>query len=288
LLGRDLMNASIDAIDDRIRRRRPRCHSHRCGSKEPFGPKIQFRLNMMDPRTVSATRTDQLASIVAVRATNDDDDVRLLGEIDGGRLAFFRRLTHRIDDADGRFGKSRTNQRDQPLHPFNRLRRLRSDADTRIPGKCLHIIFVQNDMEGFENGLEAWATWQPMRGWRLSGGMSTLRQHLRVKPGVNDPTGPIALGNDPDHQWMLRSAFTLGAGHELDFSVRRVGSVPVQAPARAVPGYTAVDARWGWSVSNRLELSLGVQNVFDAKHVEFDPSRAVFERSAFARARWAF
>jgi iron complex outermembrane receptor protein len=148
--------------------------------------------------------------------------------------------------------------------------------------------FIQNNIEGFENGVEAWGAFQATRAWRLTGGFSTLREHFGVTPGSNDPTGPIALGNDPDHQWILRSSFNVTGGHELDFIVRRVGSVPLQAPAAPVPAYTAVDARWGWKVSRELEVSLTLQNMFDPSHPEFNaaPGRSEFERTAFLKLIW--
>lgn len=148
--------------------------------------------------------------------------------------------------------------------------------------------FIENRIEGFSNGVEAWATFHASRAWRLSGGFSTLRQHLGVEPGSPDPTGPIALGNDPDHQWLLRSSFNMSTGHELDVIMRRVGSVPLQAPAPPVPAYTAVDMRWGWKLRRDLELSLTLQNLFDDAHPEFNaaPGRSEFERSAFLKLLW--
>lgn len=143
--------------------------------------------------------------------------------------------------------------------------------------------FIENRIEGFSNGVEAWGTYQATRSWRLSGGFSTLRQHLGVEPGSRDPTGPIALGNDPDHQWLLRSSLTLGGGHELDVMVRRVGSLPLQTLGVAVPAYTAVDARWGWRINRNVEVALTLQNLLDPRHAEFNPPavRSEFGRSAF-------
>jgi iron complex outermembrane receptor protein len=147
---------------------------------------------------------------------------------------------------------------------------------------------IENRIEGFSNGVEAWATFQATRTWRLSGGLSTLHQHLGLEQGSRDPTGPIALGNDPDHQWMLRSSWNIASNQELDVIARRVGSVPLQAPAPPVPAYTAVDLRWGWKVSREVELSLTLQNLFDPEHPEFNaaPGRSEFERGAFLKLLW--
>jgi iron complex outermembrane receptor protein len=147
---------------------------------------------------------------------------------------------------------------------------------------------IENRIAGFENGVEGWFTYQPTRVWRLSGGFSTLRQHLGVQPGSTDPTGPIALGNDPDYQWMLRSSFELPHNQELDLMARRVGALPLQAVGVTVPAYTAVDVRWGWHINRSVELSLTLQNLFDRAHPEFDvpAARSEYERSAFFKVLW--
>jgi len=145
--------------------------------------------------------------------------------------------------------------------------------------------YILNEIEGFENGIEAWGSLQAAPAWRLSGGFSTLRQHLGARPGSRDPTGPIALGNDPDHQWLLRSSFNLSKGHELDVIVRRVGALPAQAPQPPVPAYTAVDLHWGWRISQRAEVALTLQNLFDREHAEFTTG-SVYGRSAFLKLVW--
>jgi iron complex outermembrane receptor protein len=144
---------------------------------------------------------------------------------------------------------------------------------------------IENKISGFENGVEAWGTWQAARAWRLSGGFSTLRQHLGVDAGSADPVGPIALGNDPDHQWSLRSQFDVTERHEFDVMLRRVGSLPVQAPGLPVPAYTAVDARLGWKPTRSTELSLVLQNLFDREHAEFTTA-SQYGRAVLLKLLW--
>lgn len=148
--------------------------------------------------------------------------------------------------------------------------------------------FIENKIEGFSNGIETWATWQATRAWRLSGGLSTLRQHLTIKPGSTDPTGPIALGNDPDYQWLLRSSYNFSRGTEFDVMLRRVGSLPVEPkpqPRPDVPAYTAVDVRIGWKLTQDVELSLVAENLFDRKHAEFDTA-SEYGRRIFLKLLW--
>lgn len=144
---------------------------------------------------------------------------------------------------------------------------------------------VQNMIDGRTYGVEAWATWQVQPSWRLSGGLTTLKKDLELRPGSTDPVGPPNLGDDPTFQWSLRLAWNPAEGHELDVGVRRVGALP----HAAVPAYTAFDARYGWRVSRGLELSLVAQNLGDPGHAEFGsaPGRGEIERSVGLWLRWS-
>src|SRR5205814_1238034 len=113
-----------------------------------------------------------------------------------------------------------------------------------------------NKMEGTADGLEAWGSYQAARTWRLSAGAFFLRQRLRPKPDSGDPN-VSAAGNDPAHQWLLRSSFDLPNRTELDIGVRRVGALPNPS----VPAYTAVDVRYAWRLLRELEIALVGQNL---------------------------
>jgi iron complex outermembrane recepter protein len=145
---------------------------------------------------------------------------------------------------------------------------------------------IQNRIDGHVDGLEAWGTWQPTPGWRLSAGLLKLHKslHYAANPPPNAATSIANLGNDPEQQWKLRSQLDLGGSAALDITARRVGALP----APAVPAYTAVDARLAWTVRPDLEISLLAQNLFDAGHVEFNaPATAsVIRRQFFLRAVW--
>jgi iron complex outermembrane receptor protein len=111
-----------------------------------------------------------------------------------------------------------------------------------------------------------------------------MRGHFHSTRGTPDPAGIASLGNDPRHQWHLRSSLNLGKRGEFDVMVRRVGSLP----SPAIAGYTAVDARLAFRVTPRLELSVLGQNLFDSHHVEFNApaSASQIERRVFVKAVW--
>jgi iron complex outermembrane receptor protein len=143
---------------------------------------------------------------------------------------------------------------------------------------------VQNMIDGNATGLEAWGSWQATKAWRLNAGYTSLNQRLRVIPGSTDPTGPSALGNDADYQWMLRSSLNISPRTEFDVTFRRVGALPNPV----VPAYTAVDARIGWRMTKSVQLSFTVQNGFDPGHPEFNApaTSSQVPRSAFLKMLW--
>lgn len=148
-------------------------------------------------------------------------------------------------------------------------------------------VFFENKIEGPVYGVEGWASWQVLSGWRLAGGVTTLRKDLRLEPDSTDLLGPRnpQLSNDPEQQAVLRSSFSPWTNHEFDATVRHVAALPNPI----VPAYTAVDMRYGWRVRPDLELSLLGQNLFDRSHPEFNalPGRSEFERGVLLQARWS-
>jgi iron complex outermembrane recepter protein len=143
---------------------------------------------------------------------------------------------------------------------------------------------VQNRIEGNTYGFEAWGSWQTTASWRLSAGGTILRKELRLEPGSADPTGPSALGNDPEFQWVLRSSLNVTSSQDFDVSVRRVAKLP----APSVPEYTALDLRYAWRVQRGLELSLTAQNAADPSHPEFNGAgRSEIGRSFLLAAKWS-
>ena len=126
-----------------------------------------------------------------------------------------------------------------------------------------------NQMQGNTTGIETWGTYQVTGMWRLSAGLSALRERLTLRPGSADLADLNAQqGRDPTHTWMLRSSFDFPYRTEFDAIVRRVSGLSDPA----VPGYTTVDLRTGWRARPELELSITGENLFSGGHAEFtDP-----------------
>lgn len=156
------------------------------------------------------------------------------------------------------------------LQDFDRLR------SAQIVGST---VLIDNRIAGQVRGIEAWGQWNPRPDWRLAAGVLWLDKNLRLKPGSNDPVGPSNLGNDPRLQWSVRSSHAVGDRTEFVVAVRHVGRLP----RPEVPAYTAVDLQAIWRLRRDLQVSLGVRNAFDRRHVEYASGRYTGEipRSAF-------
>jgi iron complex outermembrane receptor protein len=143
---------------------------------------------------------------------------------------------------------------------------------------------IGNEMEGNTTGIEAWGSLQARPGWRIGAGAVFLDQDLSFKPGSGD-TNAAAAGNDPAHQWMLRSSLDVTANQDFDVIVRHVGRLP----SPVVPAYTAVDARYAWRLPRALEFSVAGRGLFDRRHPEFGApaTRSEIERGLFFRIQWS-
>lgn len=143
-----------------------------------------------------------------------------------------------------------------------------------------------NGIEEDSTGIEAWGSWRVTPAWRLTGGFTAISRNRRVIPGHVDLGGLAALGDDPRDTAMLRSAWDLPHGIELDVAARHSASLP----GGPTPAYTVYDGRIGWRLTPRADLALIVQNLFDKDYAEWGApaNRARLRRDAFAKLTWKF
>ena len=147
---------------------------------------------------------------------------------------------------------------------------------------------VENGTAGRVWGGEAWGTLQLADRWQLSAGLTELRESFHTRRGFHDPDGSVDLGNDPKHQWSLRSTFEVTPAIEFNVMTRNVSRLP----APAIPAYTAVDASLDWRINAHWDVTVFGRNLFGAGHVEFAPGPLVppsdYDRSADVRLqlRW--
>ena len=160
---------------------------------------------------------------------------------------------------------------------YDDLKSIEIDSATFFP---LH---WGNGMKGHVYGLEAWGTYEATDWWKLSAGFNIQSESFRFKPGASGLLGLSQQGNDPHHQASLRSSMNLTDDLTFDADLRYVG----QLPNPHVPSYIEANARLGWMVTDRIELSLSGYNLLHDHHQEFVPGD-VIKRSFFVYTRWKF
>jgi iron complex outermembrane receptor protein len=166
---------------------------------------------------------------------------------------------------------------------YDKLRTLEPNPAGAAAGAFVFL----NKAQGSGAGLELSGSWDVLPRWRLSGGWTAQRLNVTRLADSKDVSGATSLANNDPSSWgMLRSSFDLSDTMQLDVTVRHIGALPTPP----LPSYTALDARFGWTASRTLELSLMVQNLLGADHTEFGPlaNRTAWARSLFGRATWRF
>jgi len=138
-------------------------------------------------------------------------------------------------------------------------------------------------MQGRATGIEMWGSYQLSRAWRLSGGYTALHERLRLMAGSNDAAGPGTAGKDPEHTLQVRSHYAFDERRELELALRKVAAL--ENPD--VPGYWALDARFGWRVRPNLEVSVVGENL-NGGHGEYGAraTRAELERRVGVKLVW--
>lgn len=143
-------------------------------------------------------------------------------------------------------------------------------------------LYWGNALAGHSEGVEAWASVNPLPWWSLSAGTTLMRERLHFKPGATlIGLGPAQDGVDPAHQFTLRSSMNLDRFVTLDLDFRAVDKLG-QA---AVPAYAEFDGRLAWNVSDRLSLTLSGVNLLHAHHVEY-PGGDAMPRTILAGLQW--
>ncbi len=143
-----------------------------------------------------------------------------------------------------------------------------------------------NGLLGTTEGIEIAPEWRPTNFWRLRLSYSFLEMHIKRSPDSLDVgTAPIIEGSSPQHQVTAQSGFNISKAFTLDLTYRYVSALPRQA----VAAYSTADARFGWQLSERFELSVVGQNLLQPYHAEAagDPGPLVgIKRGVYGQITW--
>jgi iron complex outermembrane receptor protein len=130
---------------------------------------------------------------------------------------------------------------------------------------------AENANRGETHGFEATSTWEVTRYFKLSGGYTLYYSELHIT-GASLVT---SQGNAPNQQFNIRSYLDLPHNVQFDTMLYYVDTLPAVnngfGGVTAVPDYTRLDMRLGWTPLKGLDLSLIGQNLLQSEHAEFSP-----------------
>lgn len=173
---------------------------------------------------------------------------------------------------------------------YDRLRSTSPSPPDPIFGLPFPLVF-DNNLEGETHGIELSADVQMLDWWRWHFGYRFLHEDIRIKRGqvdFNNARNEIA---DPRHAASLRASIDLAENIEFDAGLRWVDSRDLNSGpvVETLPGYAELDVRFGWRLSDTLELSVVGQNLLHGRHGEYgfpDGTQGEIERSVFGKLTW--
>jgi len=177
---------------------------------------------------------------------------------------------------------------------FNDYDKVRSTSLSPPPAFAGFPLFYANNLEGQTYGIELSTNFQALDWWRLHGGYTFLREHIRIKPGRTDFNNALNETADPQNRFSLRSSMDLPQNFELDAGLRWVDSFRFNNSGKPdrVPDYFELDIRLGWHPTKHLELSIFGQNLLRDQHLEYVISgsnpREEIRRGVHGRVTWRF
>ena len=245
----------------------------------------------------------------AVRApSRADDDVALTQAVapPGGPPAFLPlvQVTHLDGDSDMesedmlayeagyRFTPSPRFSTDLALfyNDYDNIRSIELNGidPISVPGAALINNVFDNKFEGEAYGAELASRWDVFDWLQLGASYSYIELNLTDKNSTDVQTEAQTEGSVPNHMFNFRSFVDLPGNFEFDALLYYVDNFR----AGNVPSYVRVDARLGWQPRDDLRLSLVVQNLQEARHLEFNDTllwpASESERGVYGKIEWTF
>ena len=154
-----------------------------------------------------------------------------------------------------------------------------------VPPRVVIPSNVANTMDATTYGAELAVNWQVNDDWRLAAGYTFIELDV---DGDDDSTA-FFEGGTPRHQLSVRSYYNVTRDLELNASATYVDNLPVGD----VPSYVRVDLGLTWHAKPGLELTVGVRNLLDDRHLEFSDERSQsvgseIPMSVYGQLRWQF
>jgi len=167
---------------------------------------------------------------------------------------------------------------------YNHYDRLRSIEQVNPPRPFPMVI--GNGLKGASYGVELTADYQISNWWRVRGGYTEMRIHIRPEATSTDRSNGSGESHDPNRHFILRSSLEPISRLQIDSTFRFVSEIANQR----LPGYAELDLRLAWLPKRSLEFSITGQNLLHDKHAEFGSpmSRQEIARSVYGKVVWRF
>ena len=151
---------------------------------------------------------------------------------------------------------------------------------TQMPPRLLIPAVWANTRRAEAHGVEVAANWNVTDQWRLSASYTWLNLFVHSSSSDRSPQ-PESSTEDavPRNQAQIRSYYDVTK--DLEFNAAAYYVDALGGPG--VPGYVRIDLGVTWRPAKDVELSLGVQNLLDDRHPEFDGQFST-QRSEMQRA----
>ena len=167
------------------------------------------------------------------------------------------------------------------VNDYSHLQNTLQQAPQMVGGTLVLPFTYANAMHGKSTGVETTATWNATRSWRLAVSHSWLAGSFSYDASrLGVPRGDDNQLQAPRHTLDARSWLDLGRRWELDtrlYFTSRMGTPDV-------PQHLRADFRVGYRIAELGELSVGVNDAFEKRHVEFITINDYLMNSSIARS----
>jgi iron complex outermembrane receptor protein len=161
---------------------------------------------------------------------------------------------------------------------------------------------ASNQGHGESYGFEITGKWQAADNWKLEANYDHLQIDLRVGDQSLDNRSVLsasdnlenAEGQSPHDQFKLKSFYNITPKLEFDNILYYVSGLNkgITNQGKGIPSYVRFDTRLGYLATKNLDLSVGVQNLFNQVHTEF--KRALYNnqtmigRTFYVKMVWQY
>ncbi len=186
---------------------------------------------------------------------------------------------------------------------FNQYNSLRTFERTS-PGKYS----IANNGFGESYGFEISGKWQVNESWKLEASYDYLKADLHIDSFSTDSTSSnssqLAEGQNPQSNFKLKSFYNITSKLEFDNMLYYVSGLPLSGTTTnnattgrltagpGMPSYFRFDTRLGYLVTKNVDLSVGIQNLFNQVHSEFRAAtfnnRTEIGRAIYAKMVWQY